>query len=360
MNRGGRGGNMGGNRGMGMNRGRGGMFNSGSGRGGTTPTGPLRSHQSRDRGGFGNFNRRGGGSFTSGQHHHQGSFRGGHGNRNMGGHGNRGRDSFHHNQNRGSSNAGNTTSTSGSSKREENRRTLTDFKIIGLELKDLDWQWGVIPGSAEAGSTEATKANEEDSATDKVKKEDADMDLQNSSEVKQEPESETHDENAAVEHKKEASVAVSSSQGAFMARMRIYFHTPPNADDARPILPVGPASDSRKGKRKKLDDDDGDGEEERRAPPPPPLPSGADGAESDTTKAPASIADGDTSVGRGSVAPSVATEAASEADWLMAAIAEGDGDADAEGEVDAYEETQLEIGDLIHDQDGELLRVHLC
>ena len=44
----------------------------------------------------------------------------------------------------------------------------------------------------------------------------------------------------------------------------------------------------------------------------------------------------------------------------MAAIAEGDGDADAEGEVDAYEETQLEIGDLIHDQDGELLRVHLC
>lgn len=361
MNRGGRGGNAGGNRGMGMNRGRGGAMYNGGGRGGATPTGPLRAHQSRDRGGFGSFNRRGGGSFSGGQHHQQGSFRGGHGGRNMGGgHGNRGpRDGFHHNQNRGPSNATNASNVSGSGKREENRRTLTDFKIVGLELKELDWQWGIIPSPDH--KKETMRVNEGDDTSEKVKLEDADPDLQASSEVKTEGgDAESKKDAESNKDLPSSTPSLSNPQGAFMARMRIYFHTPPNADDARPIVPIAPASDVRKGKRKKLDDDDADADEERRAPPPPPLPSGADSADSDTTKAAPSIAEADNSVGRGSVAPSVATEAASEADWLMAAIAEGDaeGDADAEGEVDAYEETQIDgMGEDIHDHDGKLLCV---
>lgn len=234
---------------------------------------------------------------------------------------------------------------------------MTDFKIVGLELKELDWKWGVIPAQPlPEDKKENVKAGEEDQSTDNVKKEDTDLDLQVSVEDTKAEKVEGGDS----DNKKDiaSSSNLSTSQGAFMARMRIYFHTPPNADDARPIIPVAPASDVRKGKRKKLDDDDAD--EERREPPPPPLPSGADGADSDTTKAAPSLADVETSVGRGSVAPSITTEAASEAEWLMAAIAEGDGDADgdadAEGEVDAYEETQIDgMGEEIHDHDGKFL-----
>jgi 20S proteasome subunit alpha 6 len=103
--------------------------------------------------------------------------------------------------------------------------------------------------------------------------------------------------------------------------MRIYFHTPPTADDSRPIQ-FSPQV-TRKGKRKKEDDDE---DEEVRSAPAPPAPGGN--------------ADGDDQLhvtphveGRASVAPS-ATETASEADWLMAAIAEGDADAEA------YDDTQ--------------------
>jgi len=100
------------------------------------------------------------------------------------------------------------------------------------------------------------------------------------------------------------------------SRIRIYFHTPVTADDSRPIphnSSYGEVpSDARKGKRKKLEDDDGELEERRV--PPPPQRGGA-------------MNDDQSSVGA-SVDPSVA-ETASEADWLMAAIV--DGEEEAEG-----------------------------
>ncbi len=104
------------------------------------------------------------------------------------------------------------------------------------------------------------------------------------------------------------------------SRIRIYFHTPVTAEDAQPIphsSTTNPVpSDSRKGKRKKLEDDDMDLEEGRTQPPPPHM-----------------------SDDRSSVAPSVA-ETASETDWLMAAIVEGE-DAEHDGDEE-------EVGAQLH------------
>lgn len=145
-----------------------------------------------------------------------------------------------------------TTSGYGSvGKRDENRRTLTDFKIIGLEIPDLAWQWGIVP-------------------TLKI---------------------ESQDDKPAEE---EAPTTETSSPPS---RIRIYFHTPVTPDDSHPIPLSTIPSDSRKGKRKKLEDDDAeDGARER---PPPQM--------SDELS---------------SVAPSVSESVGD--DWLMAAIAESE------------------------------------
>jgi 20S proteasome subunit alpha 6 len=39
------------------------------------------------------------------------------------------------------------SSSSCNRKKDENRRNFTDFKIVGLEIQDLSWTWGVIPAS---------------------------------------------------------------------------------------------------------------------------------------------------------------------------------------------------------------------
>ncbi|KAL5487876.1 PRE5_1 [Sanghuangporus weigelae] len=324
MNRGGRGGSMGGNRGMAMNRGRGGATHGGGGRGGGlghSGGGSLRGHQSRDRGGFNNFNRRGGSSFNNGPHRHH------HGppdrsNRSGGGpmHGSHGRSGRSEGFHRGASTSASVASASGIVKREENRRTLTDFKIVGLEIRSLGWYWGYVPPE-----TSVTTIKSEETAEPEESAED-------SGESK-EP---SGDSDRIVTTEPQAAQA--GSNGATAARMRIYFHTPPSADDARPILPTSSISDLRKGKRKKADDDEGDTEDGHRPPPPPPLPNGAE-----------SIDDRLTEVERGSAAPSVA-ETTSEGDWLMAAIT--DGDADAEGETEAYEQTQIESDIGEHGGDG--------
>ena len=267
----------------------------------------------------------------NGPHHHQNnlSSRSSHGGRMHGGHGGRGGRSDGYHSNRALANS---TNTSGSGKRDENRRTLTDFKIIGLEIRSLDWRWGVIPSDCDSEKPK----NEEN-----VKEEEITEELGHSSEQTQEAPPDS--EKTAV---KDTQSVHSTSNGATAARMRIYFHTPPSADDARPILPTHSATDSRKGKRKKVDDDEGDMEDGMRPPPPPPLLNGNDGHSGD---ADTDIADQDASVERASVAPSV-TEAGSE-DWLMAAIT--DGDADAEGEMDTYEQTQVESEIEVREDDGE-------
>ena len=146
----------------GGNRGRG-AFNNMGNRGPNQGSGSFRGHGGSHRGFANRDNRRGGGggggsSFNAGgphgqppppqQQHGQGygssggntsSFRG----RNHG---------FHHGgrkQDSGVPHGPKDTVSANppAGKREENRRTLTDFKIIGLELRDLAWSWGIIPNT---------------------------------------------------------------------------------------------------------------------------------------------------------------------------------------------------------------------
>ena len=48
-----------------------------------------------------------------------------------------------------------------SGKKEENRRTLTDFKIVGLEIKELSWKWGTVPKTV---TVKAVKKEESEEA----------------------------------------------------------------------------------------------------------------------------------------------------------------------------------------------------
>lgn len=352
---GGRGGNPIGGRGRGGpmsmsrggNRGRGGGFNNMGNRGPNQGSGNFRGHGSHR--GFGNRdNRRGGGgggsSFNAGGPHSQPQQQQQHGPGYSGGGGNtsfRGRShGFHHGGRKQDASAPHgpkdTASTSAPvGKREENRRTLTDFKIIGLELRDLGWSWGIIPNT----SPEDVKKERPDGETSDANAEGSEQkpDTFGSSDVATQP-AEPSAESATTSDK-HVSIKAEPTMAAMPpppSRIRIYFHTPVSADDVHTISPqsslVIPSDSSvRKGKRKKIDDDDGDLEDGRGPPPPPP------GMDHDTLST-AQSADRDgteTVVGRESVAPSVA-ETTSEGDWLMAAI----GNEDAEGEAEYSQATE--------------------
>jgi 20S proteasome subunit alpha 6 len=346
----GRGGSMGGTRGGlgGQRGGRGGgsFMSGGGGRGGQQ--GSLRGHGSR--GGFGtkqDFHNRRGGSFNAGhQQHHQG---------NMGNTGFRGRGQGHSSgragrQDGSSTQLGNrdtlSASFTSSGKKDENRRTLTDFKIVGLEMPELGWAWGVLPSAVKLESKDGV-TSVIDSSHAIVKEESiqsSDFSSGERADVAHRSEHAVSDASAVTDVKAEPPVGEQSSLSSPPpSRIRIYFHTPVSPDDSHPIphnssYAYGTSPmDSRKGKRKKLEDDDGDAEEGRGRPPPPRGSQMSDTASVDM--------DG---IGRGSAAPSVA-ETASEGDWLMAAIAEDDADT-ADVEVGAH-------GEHVDDEDDNQLRV---
>jgi 20S proteasome subunit alpha 6 len=351
----------------GTGRGRGGNMYSGN-RGGSQTGNQLKGHGSRgnfgggrDYGNRDHGNRRGG-SFVGGGHH-QGaggaSFRGrgqGHayahfsrGGRHDGGSGN-----F---ASRDGSMASSSflASSSGGGKKDENRRNFTDFKIVGLEIRDLSWTWGVIPTSRGQIKVEPIPERPTSSPSDgsgdtvsqvtsqQVKEESADLPT-SSPKTREDPDSTPVKEGTASDLK--ATPAVPESQGVSPeapslvempapaaippppSRMRIYFHSPATPDDSRPILSgasfaIAGAEEtgSRRGKRKKSEDDDGD-LEEGRAPPPPPGGSRPERSMSVDRFERASTA--------ASAEPSVA-ETGSEGDWLMAAIGEDEGDGEDDG-----------------------------
>lgn len=341
---GGRGkGPMGGRGGVNHHRGRGNMFMSGgAGRGGGQH-GSLRGHGSR--GGFGkqDFHNRRGGSFGAG--HHQGntgntSFRArGHGQ------GRSGR------QDGAGSHTGNRDAPmanfGSSGKKDENRRTLTDFKIIGLEMPELGWTWGVLPTAVKAKEKEVVATLVESSHPVKQETVEADTSLSGKT-----TELALKSDNAYVQSGESATAEVKAEASNVMhtappSRIRVYFHTPASADDSHPIphncpsaLRVAPM-DSRKGKRKKLEDDDADAdadaEEGRERPPVPHSSQMSDAASNEFDR-----------VGRASVDPSVA-ETASEGDWLMAAIAEDEAEA-AHVDTHGDDEDQLCVSQVEESQ----------
>jgi 20S proteasome subunit alpha 6 len=335
-------------------RGGGSMLNAGGeGRGGGSGRGgSLRGHGSR--GGFGG-GRRGGGSF--GGPNMGGSFRGGRG----------GGSGYHgggRNRNAGHGGAGPTplgpsASFNAGSKKDENRRTLTDFKIVGFELPDMNWSWGVVPKPIEApakepDNVEPIEVHEHSSshkevgqdgkpadgvsaAVDEASEQVKDGAVGPSAPASGEAASTT---DAAPERSPTISVAEpvapapepSAKDGPPPARLRIYFHTPASYDDS---LNLGSSAWSwdqpdatRKGKRKKGDDEDEDDVdlEEGRVRPRPP------GEEHDRASVAPSV-----EMRSGSVAPSVA-ETMSEGDWLMAAFG-GERGPEGEHEFEDAEDT---------------------
>ncbi len=373
----GRGGNMINNRG-GTGRGRGGSM-YGGGRGSSQTGNQLKSHGSRgnfgggrDYGNRDHGNRRGG-SFVGSGGHHQGaggaSFRGrgqGHayphfsrGGRHDGGGG-----SFGSREGPMASSSF-LANSSGSGKKDENRRNFTDFKIVGLEISDLSWTWGATGTSScqikvESGpeglsSSSSACSGDTVGQADSLPTKEESVDLPASSTraregpgstpVKGEPTSDlkaiptTPDGHAVPQ---ETPVLLEMPAPAAIppppSRMRIYFNSPVTPDDSRPILSGTSFSvlgfdeaSSRRGKRKKAEDDDGD-LEEGRAPPPPPGGSRPERSTSIDRFERASTA--------ASAEPSVA-ETASEGDWLMAAIGEDEGDGE-----DGGSEPQLSGNDL--------------
>lgn len=289
------------------------MFvNNGSGRGGAAAQqNPLRGHGSR--GGFNkDFHNRRGGSFNTGHQHHQNNaaFRGR----------GQGHTSGRAGRQDGSTNFGNRDASqfASSGKKDENRRTLTDFKIVGLEMPELGWTWGVLPSPVKAEEKEVA-ASLLESSQEQVKDEDMHVGVPK---LEPAPTADAADTKLDAPYQEQSSSLTTPPP----SRIRIYFHTPVSPDDLHPIphnASYTAPPDTRKGKRKKLEDDDGDAEEGRERPPPPRSSQMDDNISVDL--------DG---VGRGSAAPSVA-ETASEGDWLMAAIAEDEGDVGADADVDA-------------------------
>lgn len=369
-----RGGSTGGNRGGSTQRGRGGGFaGSGGGRSGGQ-SGSLRGHGSQRNFGGKDFHGRRGGSFSSGGGNYQNNFR----NRNQ--HANRSarQDGAALNTKDGAA------STNFGSIGKENRRTLTDFKIVGLRIPEIAWTWGVQPETKVvvkeelADSISATTIKEETIEDQKslgapvtsAEMETGRDDIKPSTEAS--ISTNVVDAETTTDDKAESQAPAlvsgipapsdTNQNSPPPSRMRIYFHTPVTPDDSRPIPHSSnyygdvsaSSSDVRKGKRKKLEDDDGDIEEGRAAPPPPPqmgngFGSGGINANDDRSSAAASIA------------PSV-PETLGE-DWLMAAITEGEEEAEAEGELRPHDEEnedeeQMDVHDELlavkhHDEDED-------
>lgn len=328
---------MGGPRGGPAPRGRGGGFpGGGGGRSGNQPA-SLRGHGSQRNFGGKDFHNRRGGSFNSAGPNYQNNFR----NRNQ--HSNRAarQDAAASGSKEG------TTSTNAGSTGKENRRTLTDFKIVGLKIPEISWAWGKHPDikpdiKEQCLSIDIKEEPCQDQITGDIETPREDTKPSTEAPISShavDAESPTDEKAMATSQSQTVSglpsASVDSNQSSPPpSRMRIYFHTPVTPDDARPIPHTSSyygdssTSDIRKGKRKKLEDDDGDIEQGRAAPPPPPQ-IGTNGFGNSNSADATPSTDNDRSSVPASIAPSL-PETLSE-DWLMAAIVEGEEEAEAEG-----------------------------
>ena len=232
-------------------------------------------------------------------------------------------------------------------KKEEVKRAMTDFKLVGIEIKQLGWSWGVIPSSQKVDSQSQkvdliVEPNRE--SPDPVKTE-ADEGVSSEKELPQPP-SDARQDDSNVDVKADSSELdslpakpdlglppVPHTGGAAAvpsppSRIRIYFHTPVTPKDSMPIphasaVPVDLSAlaasqgSPRKGKRKRADDEEDEDAENRASHP--------STAHHDDVVSVTAHPDQDGF--RDSAAPSIG-ESTSEGDWLMAAIGEGSAEGD--------------------------------
>lgn len=253
----------------------------------------------------------------------------------------------------------------GMSKKDENRRTLTDFKIVGLEIPGLAWSWGIIPSVKDKEDVVPTREStpvpttadepvmkpEETSdivpvqpgtETEPNTQVDLPVELGN---IKTEPTQLILDEatqpleELTIESQEAAPKPEAASDPVVPpppSRVRIYFHTPVSPDDAR-FVPTahGNAStsaapgDGRKGKRKKLEEDDEESDTGRAKRPAPHITAPSGGDDNAST---------------------------SEPDWLMASSVTAD-DVSSTGDAEATTLVILDEDGDASDQDDGLTEI---
>ena len=225
-------------------------------------------------------------------------------------------------------------------KKEEVKRAMTDFKLVGIEIKQLGWSWGVVPSSQKVDLS--VEPNRESPGPVKAEIEER----VSSDKDTAQPSSDTRRDDSSADLKAESSELGSLPAKPDLglppvprigdappvpsppSRVRIYFHTPVTPKDSMPIphasaVPVDLSAlatsqgSPRKGKRKRADDEEDDDAEIRAS-----HPSAAHQHDAVSV-----TAHPDQDGFRASAAPSVG-ESTSEGDWLMAAIGEGSNEGD--------------------------------
>lgn len=344
------------------------------------PTGPSRNTSGRGRGGIGGgpsigmmrvgagntqSSRGGGGSGggRGGSHSSRGGqlggHRGGRGNWHAQGHGRRGGGSgggggggnstargrggsFSHSgivRQNGSMNTSEKDRSSG--KKEDSKQTLTDFKIIGLEIENMLWKWGVCSseGSSEGVPADQTESESKpissckaDVATDELKLELSDRveEIEFGAALKEQEKNVVSSSSAATNHviRAEKPVKPFSSTSHSPPRIRIYFNTPVVTEDMQKSN-VSNGVVSTRSKRRMPADGKGDDEDEGRRIRAKLNPTSEESAIQD---APILDVNKDRDSAPPSIDPSVASiRTEDEGDWLMEAIAkDGDGDVNAD------------------------------
>ncbi|KAF8528912.1 hypothetical protein BU17DRAFT_60665 [Hysterangium stoloniferum] len=249
--------------------------------------------------------------------------------------------------------SGNAAEKERSGIKEEIKQTLTDFRIVGLEIESLEWKWGSC-GETESQTqsddtvvaTEPSKLDQEAVDNDsKLALADNVEEIEFGSAVKDvvadvpvppeslspkatlSPKSVTEDLPVSKKTVSLPKVPPPSSP----PRIRIYFNTPVSLEENRPKPSInGAAGVSNRAKRKMTEDEDEEGR--RRRTKLNPASEAEDAALDTQAKANDVVKDGD------STAPSVDVSATAsvsgrtedEGDWLMEAIG---------GEMDAIEES---------------------
>lgn len=242
-----------------------------------------------------------------------------------------------------------------SSKKDEVRQTLTDFRIIGLEIESLEWRWGSCTASGNVEDSTGAKPVKGDSETatgdTQLALTDGVEEIEFGSAVK-EIDSSTMSEALVLQPALQSTSKTSSEDSSkipgssFPAppsssppRIRIYFNTPASLDESQPkaVNGVSTVVQGNRVKRKLSEEEEEEGRRRRTKLNPT---SEAEDVALDTR-----LKAGDIEKDRDSVAPSVdmsATASVSgptedESDWLMEAIGR-----DAEATEDGTPE------DLIH------------
>ena len=276
-----------------------------------------------------------------------------------------------------------------SGKKEETRQTLTDFRIVGLEIMSLDWRWGECGRSRSAAqdgdvssSAERLKNGADRSTGDSEHAlADGVEEIEFGSAIKEATATSipleapaliaesTHRpmsaETPSTARTSTASTSLAGPPPPSPPRIRIYFNTPATHDESQPRIQTNGISNPRA--KRKMSEEEEEGRRRRTKL----NPSSENGDVAlDTSPKP-----GDAEKDRGSVAPSVDMSASAsmsgrtedEGDWLMEAIgrdgeAVGEGtleeltypeedDADAEGNDDP--DVEFVDAEIIHEEQGK-------